>query len=73
MNLYHQTGKRIRYLRVQRGWSQLTLALEANINPNYLSDLERGRRNPSLKVLGQLTDALGVDLSSLFKGIKTIE
>jgi transcriptional regulator with XRE-family HTH domain len=73
MTLLQQLGKRIRFLREGKGWSQLTLALESNINRNYLSDLERGRRNPSVKILQQIAEALLIDLATLLKGIKPIE
>ena len=45
MNTLTQLGMRIRYLRKQLGMSQLDLALEADVNKNYISDLERGMRN----------------------------
>lgn len=67
-----QLGKRIVYLRNKKGWSQLDLALESNINKNYICDLENGRRNPSLKILERLAIALEIDLESLFKGIDII-
>ncbi len=67
-----QLGKRIVYLRSKKGWSQLDLALESNINKNYICDLENGRRNPSLKVLERLAIAFDIDLESLFKGIDII-
>lgn len=65
-----QLGKRIKYLRLQKGWSQEDLALEANINKNYISDLERGTRNPSLKVLEKICVALNITFEVLFKGIQ---
>ncbi len=68
-----QLGMRIRYLRSLRKWSQEDLALEANINRNYICDLENGRRNPSLEVLERISDAFGITLSELFRGIETIE
>ena len=70
IDIYHQLGKRIAYLRKQKKMSSLTLALEANINKNYLSDLENGKRNPSLKVLRKIAIALDIDLSELFVGIR---
>jgi transcriptional regulator with XRE-family HTH domain len=73
MTLLQQLGKRIRFLREGKGWSQLTLALASNVNRNYLSDLERGRRNPSVKILQQIAEALLIDLATLLKGIKPIE
>lgn len=37
-------GERIRYFRNLRGWSQETLALQAEINPAFLGHLERGSK-----------------------------
>ena len=72
MRAVEQLGMRITYLRKQKGWSQEDLALEANINKNYISDLERGRRNPSLEILERLADAFGITLEILFKGVESI-
>lgn len=71
MNVLTQLGMRIRYLRKQKGMSQLDLALEADINKNYISDLERGSRNPSLLILERIAKALDVSLENLFQGIQT--
>ena len=67
-----QLGMRIRYLRKEKGWSQEDLALEADVNKNYICDLENGRRNPSLKILEKIAITLQITLSELFKGIETI-
>lgn len=72
MRASDQLGMRIKFLRNERGWSQEDLALEANINKNYLSDLENGRRNPSLDILERIANAFGMSLSELFKGIESI-
>lgn len=72
MNLQKQLGMRIRYLRTQKKWSQEDLAFEAEINKNYISDLERGTRNPTVKVAEKIAKALGVTLAELFKGIQTL-
>lgn len=69
MNTLISLGKRIHYLRKQRGLSQEDLALECDINRNYLSDLERGRRNPSLLILDRIARGLNITLEELFKGI----
>lgn len=72
MRAQDQLGMRIKFLRSQRKWSQEDLALEANINKNYICDLENGRRNPSLDILERLSDAFGITLEELFKGIESI-
>ncbi len=70
MDIYTQLGKRIIYLRKKRKMSQLQLALESDINKNYISDLERGKRNPSLMILNKIATALRIDMSELLKGIQ---
>lgn len=69
MNVNKQLGMRIKYLRSLKKWSQEDLALEADINKNYLSDLERGERNPTVMVLNKISIAFGITLEELFKGI----
>ena len=66
-----QLGMRIRYLRMQKHCSQEDLALEAGVNKNYLSDLERGMRNPTLKIMDKIANALEITLEELVKGIKS--
>lgn len=70
MTINKQLGARIRYLRQQKGLSIEDLALEADINRNYLGDLERGMRNPTLIILNKIAKALDIDLTTLFEGIK---
>ena len=70
MTINKQLGARIRYLRQQKGFSIEDLALEAEINRNYLGDLERGVRNPTLIILNKIAKALDIDMTTLFEGIK---
>lgn len=69
MDIKVQFGMRIKYLRKLKGWSQEDLALNSDINKNYISDLERGRRNPTLVVMERIAIALDIPLSELTKGI----
>ncbi len=71
MDINKQLGMRIKYLRKLKRMSQEDLALEAEVNKNYLSDLERGERNPTLKILEKIARALDINLQELFKGIET--
>lgn len=41
--------------------TQEQLALETEMERSYVSDLERGTRNPSVKALGRLAEALGIE------------
>lgn len=71
MNPYIELGMRIRFLRKERKLSQEDLALEAGINPKYLCDIEKGRRNMTLDILLKICQALHISLVDLFKGINT--
>ena len=73
LDILTQLGRRIAYLRKAKGISQLDLALEADLSKSYLSDLENGRRNPSVNVLARLSLALGVTLEELFRGVVPLE
>lgn len=70
MTINKQLGYRIRYLRQQKGMSIEALSLEAEINRNYLGDLERGMRNPTIEIINKIAKALQIDLAVLFEGIK---
>ena len=53
-------GVNVRHHRKLKGLSQEELALEAGMERSYVSDLERGTRNPSVRALGRLAYALGI-------------
>lgn len=56
-----QFGSRLRELRLRQGVSQLQLSATASLSQPYLSDVEQGRRNPSLVTIRILADALSLD------------
>lgn len=66
MTIYEKVGSNIRKIRISKGWDILELSIVANVNKNYLSDLERGVRNPTLMVLNKIAKALDVPLKELF-------
>lgn len=53
------TGAEIRRLRLDAGVGQRSLANAAQIDPGFLSQIERGLREPSLAVLVAIAEALG--------------
>ena len=59
-------GRRIRQLRAEKGWSQERLADEAGMHRTYMWGIEQGIRNPSVRHLVKLADALTVPVRSLF-------
>ena len=73
MEINEALGIRLRQLRKAKGWSLLELSVRANVNHNYLCDLENGRRNPTLALLYRISEAFGITLSSLLLGIELIQ
>ncbi len=73
MDIVQQLGARVAYLRRKKKMSQLDLSLEAGVTKNYISDLECGRRNPSLVTLEKIAKGLGVSVSELTKGLGSFE
>lgn len=67
MDLVQLLGANVRRQRKLKGLSQEELALEAGMKRSYVSDLERGTRNPSVRALGRLADALGIEAASLLR------
>lgn len=59
-------GARIRYFRKLKGWSQETLALQADMNPAFLGHLERGLKSPTVKTLEKIAAALDISMAELF-------
>ena len=53
-------GGNVRRLRLERGFTQEQLAFAAEVDLTYLGGIERGRRNPSVEVLGRVAEALRV-------------
>jgi transcriptional regulator with XRE-family HTH domain len=53
-------GLNVRKYRKQRGMTQEQLGLETEMERSYVSDLERGTRNPSVRAVERLAKALGV-------------
>lgn len=60
-----QLALNIRGLRGQKGLSQEALALSADIDRTYISQIERGVGNPSLLVLCKLAAILEADMVDL--------
>lgn len=63
-------GRRVRDLRIERGWRQIDLAEEAGIHENYVSDLELGRKEICLRALQTLASAFDMTPSELLKGVE---
>jgi len=60
MDIRQRLASNLRRLRHAGGWSQEEFADRACIHRTYVSDLERGARNPTITVIERLAKALDV-------------
>lgn len=65
MDVRARLARNLRHFRHERGLSQEELAEEAGIHRTYVSDVERGARNPTIMVVEKLANALNVSSSDL--------
>ena len=59
-------GAKVRKLREEKGLSQEKLSFESGLDRTYISGIERGVRNPSLKNIAKIAKALNTTLHELF-------
>ena len=58
MDMRKLVGRNVRAVRQARGMTQEQLAEKSGFSQQYISDLERGRRNPTVVSLYELAQAL---------------
>jgi transcriptional regulator with XRE-family HTH domain len=61
-----RVARNLRRLRVKRGLSQESLAVDASIDRTYVSRLERNIENPTVAVLERIAAALDCEIAELF-------
>ena len=59
---FYQLGKKIRSLRLTNHLSQAELAESIDVSTNYIGQIERGDRKPSLETLVSLCEVLHTSL-----------
>jgi len=62
-------GGYLRRTREERGGRLVDVAERAGISPQYLSEIERGRKEPSSEMIAAVGGALGVSLDDLLVGV----
>jgi len=62
-DLRAELANEIKQSRRRLGLTQEALALQAEVDRTYVSQLERGIANPSILILHRISTVLGMDLS----------
>lgn len=63
-------GQVLSEYRARKGWSQMTLATQAGLHLNAISNLERGKGGPSLHTVFLLARALELPPSKLISAVE---
>lgn len=66
MDIKEKFGLKVRALREERNFSIEHLANVSNVDRNYISDIEKGLRNPSLIIIEKIICALDIDFAEFF-------
>ena len=69
MTINKKLGKRVRKLREELGLSQEELGFKSGLHRTYISDIERGTKNPTIVTIDTLAKALEMSISELFEGV----
>jgi len=65
-------GRAVQAVRTERGISQVQLAEATGFMQSWISQVERGRRNPSWNNVARLAEGLGVSVSELANRAETV-
>lgn len=69
MLLRHAIGAALRRIRLDEGRTLREVSRAANISMPYLSEIERGRKEPSSEILAGICAALGLTLLDLLNEV----
>jgi len=66
MDIKEKIGNKVKQLREQKAISIEHLANISNVDRNYISDIEKGKRNVSITVIEKILIALDTDFATFF-------
>lgn len=66
MELLKSIGSRIQFIREKRGLTQEQLEERSGVNTKYISAIERGQKNATVKTLEKIANGLDIELYELF-------
>lgn len=65
-------GERLRFLRKERGLRLKDVSRLADLSIPYLSDMERGKVNPSVESLQKVAQVFNMTVRDLFSGVEEL-
>ena len=62
-------GERLHQLRTDRGYTQIQFAMAAKLDRSFISDMERGVKEPTVSTLERIANAFSLTLAEFFEGV----
>ena len=66
MNIKEKFGLKVKKLREEKDFSIEQLANISDVDRNYISDIEKGKRNVSIEIIEKIIIGLGTDFGTFF-------
>lgn len=66
-NEAQKLGENLKRIRTEKGISQSDIAKSLGVSRGFVSNIENGKRNPTLATISRLAKAVGVPTEELFK------
>ena len=70
MNIKEKFGEKVKMLREKKGISIEHLANISDVDRNYISEIEKGKRNVSIEIIEKIINSLDSDLMTFFNDKK---
>lgn len=63
-------GRRIRALRIKRGWMQVDLAVNAGLTRETISNIELAKKEAGIRALQKISQAFSMTIAQLLTGLE---
>jgi transcriptional regulator with XRE-family HTH domain len=63
--IQRRLGRAVKKVRIERGLTQEQVSAASGLHPTYISDIERGVRNPSWESMTRLAGGIGVSVAEI--------
>ena len=73
MMIYINAGKQIKLLRVKKGLTQEEFSVAINTTQKYISEIENGKKRPSVQVYLKIANFFKVSLDTIFQDSLTFD
>lgn len=66
MDIQQKLGKRLKELRLQKGYSQEAFSHQCGLDRTYIASIENGKRNVSIENIEKIASALNLSITEFF-------